>query len=201
MHTAEKAYQLKGHAKFVDIARMFGWGVLDDYWYSFNEDYERGISVDASTDALILRLSRAAGCDIRPLLHFWGIHPKNPDDLEADIKAGKLLPSSTIYDTLVHYKSLVPPDNQAFQAFAMNWWGKKPGINGYWTEREHARQWDNEVLWDPQVLPNGEIYDENSCARIKDVVDRLIALYFPDGRPPDPTNAAAVRECCWIFYK
>lgn len=61
----------------------------------------------------------------------------------------------------------------------MNWWGKKPSIKGYWTEREHARQWDDEVLWDTQVAPNGEMYDENSCARIKAVVDGLIDTYFP----------------------
>ena len=103
--------------------------------------------------------------------------------MEAAIEAENLPASAEIYDTLVRYKSLVPEDNQAFQDFALNWWGKQPSINGYWTEREHARQWDDEVLWDPQVVPNGEIFDESSCARIKEVMDELIDLYFPGGRP------------------
>jgi hypothetical protein len=103
--------------------------------------------------------------------------------LEAAIADKNLPASAGIYDTLVKYKSLVPEDNQAFQDFASNWWGKQPSINGYWTEREHARQWDDEVLWDPQLLPNGEIYDEDSCARIKAVIDGLLDLYFPGGCP------------------
>ena len=40
MASAEKAYQLKGHAKFVDIARLFGWQVLNDYWHQFVDEYE-----------------------------------------------------------------------------------------------------------------------------------------------------------------
>lgn len=128
----QKAYQLKGHAKYVEIAKRFGWQVLNDFWYSLNEDYENGVASDTSTDGQILRFSQKAGFDLRPLFHFWG---------------------------------------------------KQPSINGYWTEKEHARQWDDEILWDPQMLPNGEIFDESSCARIKAVVDGLVDLYFPNGRP------------------
>ena len=183
MADGEKAYQLKGHAKYVEIARIFGWEALNDFWYSLNENHENGVSSDNSTDGQILRFSQKAGFDLRPLFHFWGTHPANPAALEAAIASENLPASAEIYDMLVKYKSLVPADNPAFQAFAFNWWGKQPSINGYWTEREHARQWDSEVLWDTQVVPNGEIFDESSCARIKAVMDGLIDLYFPDGRP------------------
>ena len=187
MAEAEKAYQLKGHAKFVDIAKLFGWEAVNAFWYSINVDYENGINWSrhgSNIDDLILRWSESVGVDLRPLFHFWGTHPQNPSALEAAIAAENLPASAAIYDRLVHYKSLVPADNQAFQAFALNWWGHQPSINGYWTEREHARQWDNTVLWDPPAVPNeGEIYDETSCARIKAVIDGLLDLYFPDGPP------------------
>ncbi|MDH4240935.1 MAG: hypothetical protein OEW48_15360, partial [Phycisphaerae bacterium] len=186
MAEAEKAYQLKGHAKFVDIARLFGWEGLNAFWYSINEDYENGIFWSrhgSDIDDLILRWCQSVGVDLRPLFHFWGTHPKNADALAAAIAAENLPASAEIYNTLVHYKSLVPADNQAFQAFALNWWGHQPSINGYWTEREHARQWDDEMLSDSQVLPNGEMYDESSCARIRAVIDDLLDLYFPDGPP------------------
>ncbi len=186
MASGEKAYQLKGHAKFVDIARLFGWEGLNAFWYSINVDFENGITWSkhgSDIDDLILRWSQSVGVDLRPLFHFWGTHPKNPDALAAAIEAENLQASAAIYNTLVHYKSLVPADNQAFQAFALNWWGEQPSINGNWTEREHARQWDDEVLWDSQALPNGEIYDESSCARIKAVIDNLLDLYFPEGPP------------------
>ncbi len=186
MAEAEKAYQLKGHAKFVDIARLFGWEGLNAFWYSINVDYENGIFWSrhgSDIDDLILRWCESVGVDLTPLFHFWGTHPVNANALKAAIAAENLPASAEIYDTLVRYKSLVPEDNQAFQDFALNWWGKQPSINGYWTEREHARQWDDQILWDPQLLPNGEIFDESSCTRIKEVMDELIDLYFPGGRP------------------
>jgi len=187
MAEAEKAYQLKGHAKFVDIARLFGWESVNAFWHSINVDYENGIiwsKHGSPIDSLILRWCESVGVDLRPLFHFWGTHPKNAEALGAAVIAENLPVSAEIYDMLVRYKSLVPHDNEAFQEFARNWWGKKPSINGYWTEREHARQWDTELLHDPPVVPNeGELYDESSCARIKDVIDRLIDRYFPGGRP------------------
>jgi len=44
MADGEKAYQLKGHAKYVDIARLFGWKALGDYWKLLNEDEEKGLA-------------------------------------------------------------------------------------------------------------------------------------------------------------
>ncbi len=195
MAEAEKAYQLKGHAKFVDIARLFGWEGLNAFWYSINVDYENGIiwsKHGSDIDDLILRWCESVGVDLRPLFHFWGTHPVNPGALAAAIAAENLQPSAKIYDTLVRYKSLVPADNAAFQTFALNWWGHKPSINGYWTEREHTRQWDTTDYWtsngwdyhgtDPNQA-DGEIYTEATCARIKAVIDGLLDLYFPDGPP------------------
>ncbi|MHC4734965.1 MAG: dockerin type I domain-containing protein, partial [Planctomycetota bacterium] len=61
-----------------------------------------------------------------------------------------------------------------------------------WTEREHTRQWDNTSYWqdhgwdycgtDP-AQADGEIYTETTCARIIAVIDGLLDLYFPYGRP------------------
>ncbi|MHC4736199.1 MAG: M60 family peptidase N-terminal accessory domain-containing protein, partial [Planctomycetota bacterium] len=172
MASGEKAYQLKGHAKFVDIAKLFGWETLGAFWYSINEDFENGIywsKHGSDIDDLILRWCESVGVDLRPLFHFWGIHPVDPVALEAAIEDQNLPASAEIYDRLVHYKSLVPADNAAFQTFALNWWGHQPSINGYWTEREHTRQWDNTSYWqdhgwdycgtDP-AQADGEIYTE-----------------------------------------
>ena len=200
MASGEKAYQLKGHAKYVDIARLFGWEVLNSYWYSYNEDYENGVSYSAVGDDLILRLSKHAGFDLRPLLHFWGYHPSNPDALAAAIVAEGLPKSTAVYDLLIKYRSIVPADNAAFQTYAYNWWGRQPKITGYWTETEHARQWDTTAYWeqrgniycgtDPDEA-DGEIYTEASGARNQFVIDKLIAKYFPEkdvtSPTPDPT--------------
>ena len=64
MAAGEKAYQLKGHAKFVDIARLFGWKVLGDFWQSWVTDFEaeRPWSKHGTdSDTLSLRLSQKGG--------------------------------------------------------------------------------------------------------------------------------------------
>jgi len=171
MEQVEKQYQLKGHAKFVDIARLFGWEKLNQYWYSFTSDYENNVARPTDVDSLLLRLSKNVGADMRPLFHFWGVPPVNNTTLGTNIVAANLPASSAIYDTLVHYKSLVPTNNAAFTNFAYNWWGKQPSTKGYTEERNHAEQWDT--------------YDEASAAAVKARAQKIIDLYFPSGRPSD----------------
>ena len=77
----EKAYQPQGHAKFADIARLFGWGGLNAFWYYYNEKDHHGQSYSTTNDSLILQLCKSVGRDVRPMLHFWGIHPANATTL------------------------------------------------------------------------------------------------------------------------
>jgi methionine-rich copper-binding protein CopC len=175
MADGEKAYQLKGHAKFVDIARIYGWGVLGNYWKSFVTDSENGLNYATDTDSLLLRLSKSVGADIRPLFHFWGIYPQNATTLRTAINNAGLVAPVEIYDRLVRYKSLAPANNTAFRDFAYKWWGnKQPSLDGFWEEREHASRWDN--------------YNENSALGITNRVQELIDLYYPNGRPTTITG-------------
>jgi hypothetical protein len=204
MADGEKAYQLKGHAKFVDIAGLYGWEVLGDYWRSFMEDDAEGVSYATTTDAMLLRLCRNVGKDIRPLFHFWGIHPQNNASLSAALAAENISLDPAIRDRLLHYQSLVPATNAAFRSFATSWWGKQPSIGGYWEEREHARQWDAAALYaagDQQrseATNPGEIYNETSAADIRNRVNELLELYFPVTIAPSPmgfsSSPAAVDE-------
>lgn len=187
MAEAEKAYQLKGHAKFVDIARLYGWQVLGDYWRSFQEDDANGVSYSTSTDALLLRLCKSVGKDIRPLFHFWGIPPQNNTSLGAALAAANIPPDPAIRARLLHYRTLIPADNAAFRSFATAWWGKQPNFStGAWEEREHARQWDTTALYgagDQQrtdATNPGEIYNTNSATDIRNRVGEIVDLYFDD---------------------
>ena len=194
MADGEKDYQHKGHAKFLDIVRLYGWSGLDTYWRSLMEDDANGVAYTTNTDALLLRLCRSVGRDIRPLFHFWGIHPQNPQALAASIASENIPASLEIRDLLLHYKTLVPADNAAFRTFCLNWWGKKPSVAGYWEETDHAMQWDETLDADgsnnPNVRPNGSIYVESSATEIRNRVDELVALYFPGGISPNPMGFA-----------
>ena len=172
MEQLEKQYQLKGHAKFVDTARLFGWEACNAFWYSINVDYENGIEWsrhDSDIDDLLLRWCEEAGVDLRPLFHFWGTPPVNASSLEAEIEAANLPASNKIYDTLVKYKSFIPSDNATYQDFAFNWWEHPPSSGGSMTEQEHALLWDT--------------YDTAYADIIRNNVQYIIDLYFPDGRP------------------
>lgn len=171
MEAGEKAYQLKGHAKFVDIVRLFGWQTLNDFWRSWTHDEDAGKGGPKNQDALNLRLSQQAGVDVTPLLHFWGTPPHDAAALKKAVASARLPASAKVYDELVHYQSLVPKNNQAFRDFALKLWGKQPSSKGFWTEREHAKQWDD--------------YNEQTAAQIRDTVQEILDHYFPKGRPKD----------------
>ncbi|MFI3301641.1 MAG: M60 family metallopeptidase [Rikenellaceae bacterium] len=117
----EFKYQHRGYAKYVEIAKLYGWEALDRFWHSANEDYMGAKSYypknqnQDPVDSRILRMSIAAGEDITPLIHFWGIHPQNPERLRAQIAEAGLKPSSRIHDRLNYYLSIIPKDNSAFR--------------------------------------------------------------------------------------
>jgi len=92
---------------------------------------------------------------------------KNEKKYWEHIDKKKLPASAGIYDQLVRYKSMVLRNNKEFQAFTARWWGRKPRKEGYRHEAGHTRQCDSQVIVEPTVRPNGDIYDENSFARVK----------------------------------
>ncbi len=202
MQDGEKDYQHKGHAKWMDIARIYatpsnpnaGWEKLDAYWRSFMLDDANNVTYGNSTDDYLLRLSRAVGKDIRPLFHFWGIHPQNPSALAAALAAENLYPDPAIKAKLLHYKSIVPANNAAFRTFMLNWWGRQPSVTGYWEETDHAMQWDSTLDADgsnnPNVRPNGSIYVETSATEIRNRIDELVELYFAGSITPNPMTFA-----------
>jgi hypothetical protein len=182
MHQLEKQYQLKGHAKFVEVAKLFGWEPIGEYYRSYNEvdDVNDG-RYNTGIDGHLLALSTAVGEDITPLFHFWGIHPESMGTLQSDLEAAGVIKSRKIFELLQHYKTLVPDDNGEFRQHATSWWGGAPSIDGYWTESEHARQWDaTDLSGGNPELPNGEMYTEASAAMIREVIQDLMIEHYLD---------------------
>jgi hypothetical protein len=171
MATLDKSYQHKGHASYVEIVRLFGWDVLAKYWKAYMlEGDMKGVIDNGEADIIVLKLSEAIGVDIRPLFHFWGIHPNKPAELQESIDAEELPPSMEIYKTLKKYQSLVPANKAAFQEFALQWWGGK----------EDEAKSKYAIIWDS--------YDEAYAILIQSNVQNIIDHYFPDG-PPEVVGA------------
>lgn len=119
MDASEMMYQHRGHAKYVDIAALFGWEALHRFWHSVQLDCERGITYPKNADppdSRILRMSKAAGADLTPLIHFWGVHPERPDPLKAQIADAELKPSGAVRELLLHYLDLIPMSEEAYLA-------------------------------------------------------------------------------------
>jgi autotransporter-associated beta strand protein len=181
----EKSYQPQGHAKFADLARLFGWQGLNDFYYHYNNLDHLGQSYTEDTDSLILQLCKSYGRDVRPMLHFWGIHPASPTTLGNNIAALGLKAPVEIYDRIQQYKALIPVDNAAYRTWCTNWWGFQPSISGFGVEREHARQWSTTLQngTDAQVRFPTEIYDEAAAAAVHARVQEILDLYYPNYGP------------------
>lgn len=170
MTKLEMQYQKKGHARYMELAMLFGWNVLSDYWQSISVDTENNVAVDLSHDGFTLRMSKNVGYDVSPLLQFWGMQPYNAAKLKADIASARLQPSTKIYDMLVKYRDLVPANNAAFRQHALSWWGKEPiGKDNSITLQDHDEFF--------------ETYNRSQSQQIKRIMQNNIEWHFPKGRP------------------
>jgi len=172
----EVRYQHRGYGKYVEIVNLFGWSVLEDFWHSVNQDYLKGIKYPRNTDPTdnrILRMSKMAGTDLTPLIHFWGIHPKNRTALENEMVKNGLKPSSLIYDRLIHYKKRIPMNNAEFTRHAkrVHPRGIRKGKNPLYGEG-----------WYYTWLPK---YNESHGEAAKAALQGIIDIYFPNGRPKE----------------
>jgi len=170
MNDQNMKYQQRGYAKYVEIANLFGWGALSNFWHSVNEDYMRGIEYPINTDptdSRILRMSKAAGVDLRPLIHFWGVHPQDPVKLKQDIESAGFKPSLAIYNRLKYYQTVVPTNQVQFD--------------------EHYKLFKTAV----KDTVDGPMFEEMKTHYTPEIgqasvraVQAIIDLYFPDGPPP-----------------
>ncbi len=178
----EVRYQHRGYAHYAEIVKLFGWCALENFWYSESVDFENGIVYDVNwpnQDDRILRMSKAAGVDLRPMLHFYGIHPNNPVALNQAIQQENLPPSLSIYNRLEYYKNIVPMNNAEFMAHALE---RFPGGLGNGSDSpNYGRGWY--FAW-------SSMYNEYHGLSAQQALQNIINLYYPSGAPTtqEPTT-------------
>lgn len=170
----EVRYQHRGYGKYVEIAKLFGWEALGDFWHSVNLDYLEGIEYRRNsdpTDSRIVRMSQKAGADLTSLIHFWGVQPDDNNALKKTMDEEGLKLSPLIYDRLIHYKTLIPMNNAEFAEHAniVNPKGIRRGKNPQYGEG-----------WYYTWLPK---YEESHGIAAQAALQEIIDIYFPDGRP------------------
>lgn len=168
------SYQHRGHAKYVNVARLFGWDVIGNMFKKINEDYNHGIVINKThhpTDDRILRMSVEAGVDLRPLLHFWGRPPIDNQSLADSLKLAGLPASKRIYDALEHYKTIIPKNLKEGRELAKFMFPKEghPSHSGHDLERDMAFVYDN--------------WNESYASEVLQQIELIQGLYFPNGCP------------------
>jgi Peptidase M60, enhancin and enhancin-like/N-terminal domain of M60-like peptidases/Secretion system C-terminal sorting domain len=181
----EVRYQQRGYAKYIEMAALFGWEVIDSFHKKEQLDFINQAPGDGLTevDSRILRFSKTTGADMRPLVHFWGVHPKNQAVLKSAIDAAGLQPSKLVCERLTHYKSIIPLNNAQFQAHANAFFGGSVPAGGH---PDYGSGWYN--IWLPQ-------YNETHGALAQQSMQAIIDLYFPGGCPTSvPTPVVTVNS-------
>jgi hypothetical protein len=187
----EMKYQHRGFGKYAEIVNLFGWDALINFWKSVHEDYEKGITYPTNTDPTdnrILRLSKNAGVDLTPLIHFWGIQPVNGANLKSTIATAGLKPSVEIYDRLIYYKSIIPLNNQQFQTHAHVIY---PGTIGTGESPYYGEGFYN--VW---LSVYGTAQGDSAVTAMQKIIDR----YFPDGRPAAPNALTTINSKQKVEY-
>lgn len=171
----EVRYQHRGYGKYVEMAALFGWETIHSFYKQEQLDFINQTPSDGLTDvdSRILRFSKAAGTDMRPLIHFWGVHPKDSLVLANRILEDSLKPSRFICERLEHYKSIIPLSNTEFAEHAAAFFGGAVPAGG---DPDYGSGWYN--VWLP-------LYNETHGALAVEAMENIIQQYFPDGCPTD----------------
>ena len=171
----ETAYQTRGHAKYVDIADIFGgWQALGDiYEVFYREDLASGTppntQVGVSHDEFLLKGSQALQCNLASLFHFWGIHPST----SAAVELQQYPACDGAKERILNYLNAAPRTNEELQLF----------------HRQKTLLGENQLKFQiyDQLLP---AFDESYGQQIRSMGARILATYFdvtPDTAPSTPS--------------
>lgn len=166
----EVRYQHRGYAHYVDIVELYGWEALEKFFESESEAADMGNPFPVNNqpqDDRIFRMSKAAGVDLRPLFHFWGIHPNDQDALAMLMEENGLKLPMDIKQKLHQYRTLIPSNYDEFVAFANE---LHPDFLNY-----SGTQFDFGSGW---YQATAEIYDEDRAAEIEQALSDIIILYY-----------------------
>ncbi|MFC2085643.1 M60 family peptidase N-terminal accessory domain-containing protein [Bacteroidota bacterium] len=155
----EVRYQHRGHAKYIQMADLFGWQAVHGMNKFFFEKWRAVFDNTkvVTPDEMITAASKAVGMNVAPLMHFWGLQPSS----ETATELASMAKSEEIRDLLEYYKSIVPANATEFQPWYDRIRAKKDPV--------HFARYD-------RTLAN---YDaDNFAAAIVAQIDLIIATYF-----------------------
>lgn len=167
----ELMYQSRGHAKYIEIAALFGWdavGKINKYYYDLGLDTSVFPDIKAhypERDPFMLQASKSAGINLLPLFHIWGMIPSS-DIIE---ELSTLEYPQEIKNRILQYRSIVPRNKAAFVSYynTMRAKNKNPG--------------GNKIRWESMVSSGfGDYpeYNEQVANQIITQIDLILCKYY-----------------------
>jgi len=167
----ELMYQSRGHAKYIEIAALFGWdavGKINKYYYDLGLDTSVFPDIKAhypERDPFMLQASKSAGINLLPLFHIWGMTPSS-DIIE---ELSTLEYPQEIKNRILQYRSIVPRNKAAFVSYynTMRAKNKNPG--------------GNKIRWESMVSSGfGDYpeYNEQVANQIITQIDLILCKYY-----------------------
>ena len=188
----EFRYQHRGYAKYPDMARLFGWQVISNMFRQENLDAMSGSPGPAAwlsaTDQRTLKFSIAAGEDLTPLIHFWGIFPEDSIALKNAMESYGLYRSAKVKAQIERYASIVPVDQAAFIAHFDEVWPGKRDVTSGCGSILYGCGWYN--YWYPK-------WNTTLALQTVAAVEAIVNLYWPAGDVPSssPTSLPTPAPC------
>ena len=167
----ELMYQSRGHAKYIEIAALFGWdavGKINKYYYDLGLDTSVFPDIKAhypERDPFMLQASKSVGINLLPLFHIWGMIP-SIDIIE---ELSTLEYPQEIKNRILQYRSIVPRNKAAFVSYynTMRAKNKNPG--------------GNKIRWESMVSSGfGDYpeYNEQVANQIITQIDLILCKYY-----------------------
>lgn len=173
--TDEVRYQHRGYGHYFEIVKTLGWCPLRNFWKQESIDEENGIvyGIYADIDDRIIRMSVAAGTDLRPLFHVFGVIAQDPFHVEDTLNQIGITPSLAIYNRLQEYFTLIPADSSAFVNYAQTIYPNLY-IDGPMADPEYGVGWH---------YLKSLSYNTAEAQQRAAVLQSIIDQYFPNGQP------------------
>jgi hypothetical protein len=166
----EVRYQHRGYAHYVDIVELYGWEALERFFKDESDAADMGNPFPVNNqpkDDRIFRMSKAVGVDLRPLFHFWGIHPDDQDELAQRMQDNELRLPMNIKEKLRKYLDFTPNNYQEFVAFGQELYPNFLNYSG--TQFDYGEGWFQQAAL---------TYDEAKAAKIKQALSDIIVYYY-----------------------
>ncbi len=110
-------------------------------------------------------MSKAAGADLTPLIHFWGIFPVNPTLLKQNLTQAGMGPSEAVRAHIARYKTIAPQNNADFNALYERMFPGRPGGES----PDNGPGWFD--VWRDR-------FNDSHGAQIRAQVDAVLSRYF-----------------------